>query len=201
MDLIKILDMRKTETASRSFRWGLFYCPTCKKKVEKYLANGKKDKSCGCARSVSTTTHGLSLVNGKHHPLFVVWGLMKQRCYNPKGSHYYRYGGRGISVCGEWLNNFTSFYHWAIENGWKKELTIDRKDNDGNYEPGNCRFITNQLNTQNGTVAKLNAKQVAKIRNEYSASGETYKEFAKKYNVTGATISNIIRYKTWDNIY
>ena len=65
---------------------------------------------------------------------------MKARCYNKDNSEYKNYGARGIKICDEWLNNVKKFYDWALENGYKENLSIDRINNDGNYEPNNCRW-------------------------------------------------------------
>ena len=86
--------------------------------------------------------------NGDRNPLYNAWSHMKERCYN---KNYYQrkyYGGRGIMVCDEWMNPKT-FIGWAIENGWEKGLFLDRINNDGNYEPSNCRFVTPQRSNCN----------------------------------------------------
>jgi hypothetical protein len=67
---------------------------------------------------------------------------MKQRCYYPKHTAYEIYGGRGITVCEEWKNSSKAFFEWALANGYEEHLTLDRIDNDGNYEPSNCRWIS-----------------------------------------------------------
>jgi hypothetical protein len=73
---------------------------------------------------------------------------MKQRCVNPNKQHYEHYGGRGITVCDEWREDFQTFYDWAMANGYSDDLTIDRIDNDGDYEPSNCQWITQAENTR-----------------------------------------------------
>ncbi len=88
--------------------------------------------------------HGLS-----NHPLYSVWVGMKQRCFYKKHNRYYNYGGRGINICDDWKLNFKFFYDWAVLNGWKKGLQIDRKDNDGDYCPENCKLSRPIENSNN----------------------------------------------------
>ena len=72
---------------------------------------------------------------------------MKRRCLNKNAKNYHRYGGRGISLCEEWLN-YKVFQKWALYNGYDDFLCIDRINNEGNYEPNNCRWITRSQNTK-----------------------------------------------------
>jgi hypothetical protein len=103
--------------------------------------------SCGCLRKAgSHRTHNLSDTR-----LYRIWGNIKSRCYNTNIRQYKDYGARGITVCNEWLNSFEVFYEWAMANGYSEELTIDRIDVNGNYEPSNCRWITMKEQSKNRT--------------------------------------------------
>ena len=120
-------------------------------------------KSCGCFakellikrnKTVKYTTHGQSRTR-----LYTIWCDMKQRCLNKNQKVFKHYGERKISICDEWKNNFNSFYNWAIRNGYADNLTIDRIDVDGNYEPSNCRWATMQQqrrNTRSNVFVEIN---------------------------------------------
>lgn len=108
-------------------------------------------KSCGCLQKEIATKN--CKLRTKHNlinsSLYTVWASMKQRCSNKNGLAYKNYGGRGITICDEWVNDFQAFYDWAINNGYKHNLTIDRINNDGNYEPSNCRWVTRSVQAKN----------------------------------------------------
>lgn len=99
------------------------------------------------------------------HPLYSVWKDMRWRCHNPKAKCFSNYGGRGIFVCDEWRYSARSFVSWAINAGWQRGLFIDRKDNDGPYSPGNCRFVTRRQNQNNrrNTVRSSDGVPVAEL--------------------------------------
>lgn len=105
-------------------------------------------KSCGCLRkrkaSMLHKTHGESQTR-----LYQTWQGIKKRCYNTANKDYKDYGGRGIIVCDEWCNNYLAFKDWAINNGYKDCLTIDRINYNGNYEPNNCRWATQKQQVRN----------------------------------------------------
>lgn len=110
-------------------------------------------KSCGCWRSDNSkdrmTTHG-----GRSERLYKVYANMKNRCLNPNSDDYKYYGERGITVCEEWLNNYSAFRDWAYNNGYDPDAkhgdcTIDRIDVDGNYCPENCRWVSMSVQSKN----------------------------------------------------
>ncbi|MCK5607583.1 helix-turn-helix domain-containing protein [Candidatus Pacearchaeota archaeon] len=175
---------------------GLFLCPHCGEEVERLLAHGRKNKSCGCARSKNVTTHGLTR-GGKKHPLFQILRNMKARCQNKNYISYHRYGGRGISICKEWLDDPQEFFTWGFANGWKRGLEIDRIDNDGGYSPENCRFTTRQQNCNNRSTTKLSYELADTIRKTYRKSGKSQEETAKDFGVSRSTIRRVIKNQIW----
>lgn len=87
----------------------------------------------------------------RHTRIYIIWRAMRQRCNNPHTINYKNYGGKGVRVCDEWNNDFMSFYNWSVENGYNDTLTIDRINASGNYEPSNCRWITQKEQQNNRT--------------------------------------------------
>ncbi len=128
----------------------------CGKTVECALGNLRKGhtSSCGCGKRIKLRELRLKHGN-RFHPLYGVWASMKQRCSNPRSKIYNYYGGRGISVCLQWINSFSDFLNWSIVNGWKRGLEIDRINNDGNYEPSNCRWVDRSTNNLNRRKFKI----------------------------------------------
>jgi len=99
----------------------------------------KKEKQSHCGCSSPRKTHGLTKGNKR---LYWIWASMVQRCENPKNKDYYNYGARGISIFKPWRDNFGAFHEWAMQNGYKEGLSIERIDNENGYNPDNCCFIT-----------------------------------------------------------
>lgn len=116
--------------------------------------------------------------------LIVIRHSMYCRCYYPTTNGYERYGGRGIKICDEWINNPDSFYNWAINNGYKKDLTIDRIDVNGNYEPSNCRWVTKEVQDNN---RRTNRKIT------YKGQTKTLSQWSREYNINIVTLSDRLK--------
>lgn len=102
--------------------------------------------------------------NHKDYYIYLRWSSIKQRCLNSKNHAYKDYGDRGITMCDEWKNNSKSFIDWCLSNGYSRELEIDRIDNNGNYEPSNCRFVTHKINIHNQRSPKKKSNLPTGVR-------------------------------------
>ena len=140
--------------------------------------SGGKTLSCGCLRREKSrekaTKHGYAGT-----PLYKCWKRMKKRCFNPNESNFEHYGGRGITVCDAWLRP-EPFIEWALANGYREGLSIDRIDVNGNYEPANCRWVT--LDEQKAN--KRNSRRVTLFGEQTNLN-----QIEKKYGVCHHTIS------------
>ena len=158
--------------------------------------NSGNTQSCGCysreISSIKSITHGLS-----DHPLYSTWSNILQRCYNPNNDNYHNYGGRGIYVCDEWKNDPQAFISWAEANGYQFGLTIDRyPDQNGNYEPDNCRWTTMTEQARNRRSTILSPEKIRAIRSD----SRKYQEIALAYNISEHTVQGIMSRSTWKDM-
>jgi hypothetical protein len=139
--------------------------------------NCGKTKSCGCLtaenRKKAKTTHGQS-----NSRIYRIWSQMKVRCFSKKKDNYNLYGGRGITICPEWLD-FNNFFKWAVKNGYKDDLSIDRINVDGNYEPENCRWATRKEQQNN-----------RRVNRNFTLNGieKTVSEWAEELNISRSAL-------------
>lgn len=155
-------------------------------------------KSCGCIQSEFTksrnTTHGL-----RKHPLYRIWHGITERCTKEYSISYRNYGAKGVTVCKEWYD-FKTFYDWAIANGWRKGLFIDkdilpkkRGLPPNIYSPDTCCFVTTKENNRHRSTTKLTIE----LANEIRKSNEKTSVLMKKYGVGRTTIGNIKANRSW----
>lgn len=110
------------------------------------LTNGHT-QSCGCLWGEARKRKKIDkTIRNEYIHLRIIWKGIKQRCYNPNNPEYKNYGGKGIRMCNEWLNSSKAFIDWGLKNGYAIGLDVDRIDNNGNYEPSNCQFLTRSEN-------------------------------------------------------
>ncbi len=200
--------IRKTEprrnTNGRKTLYGIFRCE-CGKEEEKSMSNGKRQIHCmecgnkeiGKKSKTRQTKHG-----GRYTLLYGVWKGIRARCHKKyKRLDVMNYQDRGIIVCDEWRNNFEPFREWALANGYKKGLTIDRINNDGNYEPDNCRWTTSSeqmRNTRYNVLTKEIADEIIEYKKNHTMT-ETAKHFDDKVNSKNirSLVNNVINGGQW----
>lgn len=177
-----------------------------------HQATKKKDPelpSCGCIEKARKTKHGFRTIHNTH-PAYRAYRGMMTRCYNPNSPEYRWYGALGVTVCDEWKNNPQAFVYWAIQNGWKKGLHIDKDilcELQGIiphiYSPSTCQwvsaktnvgFATNRDNYGKHPNIKLSHEQVAEIKRKYFTGEITNKsQLARDYGVTPNTIYGLFK--------
>lgn len=148
-------------------------------------------KSCGCLKSEQTakynkeykTKHG-----GRYDRLYSVWHNMKQRCYGESYKDYPNWGGRGIRVCDEWKDDYKQFREWALSNGYELGLSLDRIDVDGNYEPGNCRWVDWHTQAINRTCS---------MNYEINGTVKNLADIAKEYGIKYGTLYQRLHVYKW----
>ena len=151
--------IKPTENSNYKKKCGIFMC-SCGNSFKAITAHIKSGhtSSCGCVQKSQTSAFNKNtkrIYPIESDKLYSVWYAMKNRVLNSSYKEYHNYGGRGISICDEWKNDFMSFYNWTKESGYEEGLTLDRTDNNGNYEPSNCRWVTQKVNSNNRRCSKI----------------------------------------------
>lgn len=151
-------------------------------------------KSCGCIKKSKKSDNKLKKRDrskwASYDRIYRIWYAIKYRCYYQNSTIYKKYGAKGITMCEEWKNDFQCFKQWALENGYKENLTIDRIDNSKGYSPDNCRFVDYYVQNNNrNTVHKIT------INNET----HSISEWARIYNIPRSTIYHRLD-RGWDEV-
>jgi hypothetical protein len=197
-ELIRLTEKRYPQKSSKRLRqYGEFKCPYCGVLFECQTEAVKfgHTKSCGCYKKIIALTHGKKIAK---HGLYKsrihgIWRGMKGRC----ASNNKTYGGRGISVCEEW-KEFIPFYEWSKSSGYTDELTIEREDVNGNYEPSNCTWIPMKYQNRNKTNNKLNYEKVSEIKTLIATGNLSLRAISRKYNVANCVVNKIYHGTCWN---
>jgi SLT domain-containing protein len=124
---------------------------------------------------------------------------MRARCKNKNAPNYRYYGARGIAVCAEWDTDFLAFYNWSIHNGYATGLSITLRDNDRNYEPGNCEWSSPTKRNRNQRGTKLDFTKAVEIRNK-KAAGVSAFDLSKQYNISVTHVHGIVSGRKWNGV-
>lgn len=176
----------------------------CKDKTRR-IVNGNNlrrgiSTSCGCwqrelakenciERNTETGAQYAKKHGLRYTRIYTIWSGMIDRCYRENNKHYKDYGGRGINVCDEWRNDVKAFYDWSMNNGYMDDLSIDRIDVNGNYEPNNCRWATIDEQANNKRHNRMYT---------YGNKTQTLKQWADEYNINYHTLISRIDEFDWD---
>lgn len=178
---------------SNGSRRAICICKVCQKEYEVDPNKLKYRKHCGCiVRGTKVSSY-----HKTHKRLVLIFRHMMSRCYRKTNQDYYNYGARGIKVCDEWKLNSDNFCEWSLNNGYKDNLSIDRVDSNGNYEPDNCRWANEETQGRNTSRNVLTIELANEIRSLKEKM--TYKELSIKFNVSKGTIAAVLSNRIWKN--
>lgn len=174
--LIRDLGMRyPTEKSTRKYRYGLYECQYCGQEFEAQIGNVRRQPHTSCGCRAGNPTHGL-----RNNKFYETWNAMIRRCNNPKHKSYPNYGGRGITVCDEWLD-VTNFAAWCESTHPNMEgYTLDRVDNDKGYSPDNCTWADKTTQCLNQRISKRNTSGVVGV--SYNNRGEVWTAYISVNN-------------------
>lgn len=170
-------------------------CGNTKNVLGTHLIRGNI-RSCGCLSKKNKFLYENKYGNSTNYKrLYSIFNGMRSRCYNIKDVNYNNYGARGIKIYDKWINNFFEFMDWAMQNGYKKNLTIDRIDNNGNYEPNNCRWTTlkEQENNRRDNVFLKYKGKVKTLKQWAETIGISYNTLYSRYSREIELVNNSVK--------
>jgi transcription elongation factor Elf1 len=176
---------------SNGSRRAIAICKVCQKEYEVDPNKLIYRKNCGCIKNGSRASDYAS----SHPRLIQTYKHMMSRCYKENNKCYYLYGERGIKVCDDWKGKPNNFCKWALINGYKDNLSIDRINSNGNYEPNNCRWADAKTQSRNTSRNVLTMELANKIREDKFNMSSI--DLSLKYNVSLGTIWNVLKNKSW----
>lgn len=181
---LTVIEKDETKNDGRS-RW-LCRCECGSEKIVRSDAlKSKRTRSCGCLQKDLLVKRKPRKTHGKSNKrLYTMFHNMQRRCYDEDHVSFHNYGGKGISVSKEWRNDFKSFYKWAVENGYSDNLTIDRINNENDYSPTNCRFITHKEQQNN---------RKDNVFVNYEGESRTISQWAEFLNVEYSTLQTRLK--------
>ena len=203
MTRVRDAGIKQVGKKGKTARYGIYICPDCNRETEVrdgHVRSGNTKRCSDCGKKLRTKhldSHSMS-----RSRIYKTYYNMRTRCTNPKSRKYHLYGGKGIIVCDEWMQGFERFQEWANANGYSDDLTIDRIDSSGNYEPNNCRFISlsenssraaSRSNMLNNSTIKISIDEASEICEAYATGNFTMLEIANSLNVRKQTIFQIIK--------
>lgn len=201
--MIYIQDTEYKKCGKQNFMFALFKCNNCGITKE-YIKTKIIRKPNLVCKACTIKNHGNKIKthgDSQNNTLYYVYKNMMARCYNVKIKNYNRYGGRGIKICDEWINSYENFREWALKNGYEyvgknkgDAMSIDRIDVNGNYEPTNCQFIKNRVNSSKDSIRFSYSDSIA-VKSIKSYFGFSNSKIGKIFNCGQTLISNTINNK------
>jgi hypothetical protein len=196
----RLIVISKHQSTPNGIEWNCLCDCSNTKIANTSKLNSGATKSCGCLRKEKSaqTCKNLATHGMRNTRIYGIWRGIKKRCLSDTGAAYKNYKGRGITICSEWLK-FEPFWDWARMNGYDKDLTIDRINNDDGYHPENCRWIPLGHQARNRRTTVLCRESVLQIRN-LLALGMRNCEIAKIIGCNQKIISNIKHFRRWMDV-
>ena len=172
-------------------------CPKCDEEKPRKYHDERICAECDRVNRRAVQKINRDRIKSEYSGLYTKWEGMKRRCLSPNHPRYHRYGGRGIRVCRAWRESFAMFRRWALAHGYEERLTIDREDNDGHYEPTNCRWVTRYDNNKvNRALTDGQAMELFVL----FKNGQTKMSMARQFGISPRSIRDLVTGRSYTDL-